>query len=246
MDRIERNDRRQDRLIGLDKIAGTDRAVADTPGDRRPDLGIFEIQFGALDRSAGAFDRGLGGKELLPPFIECRHRNVAAADQFLGTLELALGEGRLGLGDLQLRTSLGERGLEGALIDGEEERTGLDDAALFEVNVLEIATDAGTDFDEIDRFEPADELIVLDNLADNGFGSGHPRRTLLCGEFGRHHDGHDCNRACEPNNAPHHSIDAGEGGHLVGVASCVVIAHTALPPAEFPLYGQPENNGGSK
>jgi hypothetical protein len=44
IERIERVDRGQQRLVGADDIAGVDAAVGDPPADRRPDMGELDIQ----------------------------------------------------------------------------------------------------------------------------------------------------------------------------------------------------------
>ena len=52
-----------------------------------------------------------------------------------------------------------------ALVDGEQQVAFVDDCAILEMDLVEIAVDAGPDRDLVDRLEPPDELVVFDDLA---------------------------------------------------------------------------------
>jgi hypothetical protein len=78
-----------------------------------------------------------------------------------------------------LRLGLRQRGLERALVDGEQGIADGDDLAVGEVNLLEVAADPGADLDLVDGLEAADELVVLHDVPQHRLRHRHRRRRLL-------------------------------------------------------------------
>jgi hypothetical protein len=90
-------------------------------------------------------------------------------------------------------------GAEGALIDGEEEVALLDIAAFLEMDLLDVAGDAGADFDGFGGDEASGELIPFidlgrggesdgDDWRGTGGGGGRGRAATVeepCGEGGQ-------------------------------------------------------------
>ena len=52
----------------------------------------------------------------------------------------------------------------------------LDQGAVLEVDLVEIAGDAGADLDLVDRLEAADEIVLLDDVLHDRLGDGDRRR----------------------------------------------------------------------
>ena len=75
----------------------------------------------------------------------------------------------LGRGERGLR--LVERRLVGPLVDGEEQVAGLDDGAVDEMDLVDIARDAGADVDLVDGVEAADEVVILDDSLTTGLAT---------------------------------------------------------------------------
>ena len=59
----------------------------------------------------------------------------------------------------------------------------VDDRAILEVDLVEIAADAGPDRHFVDRLEPPDELVVLDDFAHDGLGNRDDGEILLRGRL---------------------------------------------------------------
>ena len=86
IDRIERNDRRQQRrwtraaAAAAHQAAGRDEMRADAPGERRDDAGELEIELRVPDRRLGGVDGGLRaaliGGALVDGFRACRNRSA--------------------------------------------------------------------------------------------------------------------------------------------------------------------------
>ena len=74
--------------------------------------------------------------------------------------------GQIGLGLGQAGAGLIERDLERPAIDGEQQVALLDHLAVLEMDGVQIARDPRPHLDRIDRDEPPDILV----LVDNGFG----------------------------------------------------------------------------
>ena len=60
----------------------------------------------------------------------------------------------------------------------------LDQGAVLEMDLVEIAADARTDGDLVDRLEAADEFVVLDDFAHHRLGDRDRRQLLLLRECG--------------------------------------------------------------
>ena len=60
VERIQADDRGQDRVVGLDQVAGVDHAPAEQPGDRGPDFGPVQVELGQVAVGLGDLEVGLG------------------------------------------------------------------------------------------------------------------------------------------------------------------------------------------
>src|SRR3546814_2082270 len=98
VDRIERDDPRQDGLVRRDEIADGDEVAVDAAADRRPDLGVLEVELRVVESRLRALHLGLGSEELVLALVDGAYRDVAAFRQLARTLQL------LG-GDFDLRLS---------------------------------------------------------------------------------------------------------------------------------------------
>src|SRR3546814_13764598 len=65
VDRIERDDPRQDGLVRRDEIADGDEVAVDAAADRRPDLGVLEVELRVVESRLRALHLGLGSEELV-------------------------------------------------------------------------------------------------------------------------------------------------------------------------------------
>ena len=92
LDRIERDDVGQDRLVGVDEVALGDEPARDAPRQRRLDLGEFEVELRLPHGRLRAVELGLGGQEGLPALVEELVGDVAGPAQLLGAVEIALRE----------------------------------------------------------------------------------------------------------------------------------------------------------
>ena len=88
------------------------------------------------------------------------------------------------LGDVDLRFGGVVGRLVGALVDGEQQVALVDQRAVLEVDLVEIAGDARADGDLVDGLEASDELVVLDDLAHHRLGGGDHRQLLILRQRG--------------------------------------------------------------
>src|SRR3546814_16849900 len=87
VDRIERDDPRQDGLVRRDEIADGDEVAVDAAADRRPDLGVLEVELRVVESRLRALHLGLGSEELVLALVDGAHRDVAAFRPLARTLQ---------------------------------------------------------------------------------------------------------------------------------------------------------------
>src|SRR5207245_5647105 len=110
---------------------------------------------------------------------------------------------------------LGERVLERPAVDGEQEIALVDDLAVLEMHLFEMARDTRAHLDRVDRNEAADIFVVIEDRALDGIGDRHRRRrgrTLcrLLALSATRQRGHQNGKGCKQRpNGPRHgfSID---------------------------------------
>ena len=179
-DRIERNDvgehRRGAARAAGDEVAGRHAAVADAAGDRRAKLGEFEIELGLAHRGLVGGNRSGRTALGLGALVEGLLGDGAVADKLLGALEIGFGESEIGLGLRQGAVRLRHGVLERPLVDGEQQIALLDHLAVAEMDLVEIARDAGADLDRIHRDEAADIFVLVGDAALDRLGHRHGRR----------------------------------------------------------------------
>src|SRR5262249_14884214 len=100
----------------------------------------------------------------------------AVAQQLLAARQIGLGENQVGLGQLQIGARLVERILERPPVDGEQGIALLHDLAVLEMDLIEVAGDAGADLDRVDGDEAADILVLVDDGTRDRGGNRHLRR----------------------------------------------------------------------
>ena len=183
IDRVERDDRRQQRRVRLHEVADRDQPAVDAARQRRPDLGEFEVEAGSRAAPPARPDAAAWAARIFAPaVVERGDGEVAGLGELLGALELRLGEFEQARRDVDLRLRRVVGRLVGPLVDGEQQIALLDDRAVLEMDLVEIAADARADGDLVDRLEAPDELVVLDDFAHDRLGDGDDRQLLSCAD----------------------------------------------------------------
>src|SRR4029079_2635205 len=160
-DRIERNDRGQERRGACGaadhQIADAQIMQADPSTYRRRYTGVIEIELGLVLVRCRSVERSGGGVHLCDALVIGLFRGVGLLTQLGGASELGLGEIEIGLG--LGKSSLGrfERELEWLRLDDKQQVALLDCLAVNEVDRLETAADPGPDIDRVHRLELAGE-----------------------------------------------------------------------------------------
>ncbi len=179
-DRIDRYDggeqRRHAGDAAGDEIARRDAPVADPAGDRRAQFGELQVELGLLDRRLLRRDLGLRGAVRLRALIEQLLGDGALAHQRLRALQIGFGEGEISLRLRQIGARLIQRVLERPAVDGEQQVALLDDLAVLEMDLVEVAGHARADFDRLHRDEAPDILVLIDDGALDGLRHRDGRR----------------------------------------------------------------------
>jgi hypothetical protein len=98
------------------------------------------------------------------------------AQELLAARKVGFGVGQVRAREREVGTGLVDRVLERPLVDGEQEVALLDDLAVVEVHAIEIAGDARTHLDGVDRDETANVFVVIDDVALDRGRHRHGRR----------------------------------------------------------------------
>jgi hypothetical protein len=125
-----------------------------------------------------------------------------------------LGENHIGFRQLEIRPRLIEGVLERTFVDGEQEIPLLHDLAVLELHLVEVARHARTHLDRIDRDEPPDIFVLVDDGALDGLGDRYRRRWrggLFLGFAAAHKGQRQANQDDRS--------DGAGGGHTVEVNS---------------------------
>ena len=139
-----------------------------------------------LTAASCAVDLRLRGAVRLGALIEQLLGDGALAHQRLRALQVGLGEGEIGLRLRQIGAHLIERVLERPAVDGEQQIALLDDLAVLEMDLVEIAGHARADLDRVHRDEAPDILVLIDDGALDRLRhrhGGRRRRGLLLWGF---------------------------------------------------------------
>lgn len=180
IDRIDRDQRGQDRRRGAcrDEIADRDLDPADPAIDRRPHLGVVEIEFGRLQRGLGGLDVGDCLAVGVVALVEIALGHDVVADQLRAALDFARGEHDAGLGGLELRLGAIDLGGVGRRVDLEQDVAGLHQRALGEVGRKDRTRHPRPELDTVDGFEPAGEVIEQCGRPRLDHGNGYRDRRL--------------------------------------------------------------------
>lgn len=181
------DDRRQHPGPRADDVALGHGRAADPPVDRRPDLGVAEVDPGRAHLRGGREHEGLGralaGQRRVEPGLRRRAGGLelARARQVGARVEqLGLGLRQRGPGDL-------EGGLERAALEAVEQVAARDLRALGEQALLEERLDPGHQVDAVDGAHAADELVSVGDRfgLDLDHAHGRGRRARRPGRGGR-------------------------------------------------------------
>ncbi len=134
----------------------------------RPDTGArssVNSRSSSACRTAASCAETLASRDALGlrALLERLLRDDIAAEQVLSARQVGLGERQIGLGLGQTGAGLVHRVLERPPIHGEQQVTLVDQLAVLEMNLFQIARDPRPHFDRIDGNEPPDVLVLIDN-----------------------------------------------------------------------------------
>ena len=160
VDRVELGDLGERRLLAVaaDDVAGIDQVLAHLAVERRPDLGIAQVQLGQRDLRLGRQHVRLGARPLEIPVVDLDLRRRVLLDQRRIAAELGLGIEQRGLLQLHLRLRLLQLILVLVLLDREQKIALLDERAVLVMDLVEIALDARDQLDRVDRSGIAGDL----------------------------------------------------------------------------------------
>ena len=180
-DRIDRHDGGEQRGVAAGaaghEIAGRHAAVADAAGDRRAQLGELEIELGlSAPRPPAPATEASATRLAWVRWSKVCSVMVLSRTSCWAAREIGFGEGEIGLRLREIGARLGERVLERPLVDGEQQIALLDHLAVREMDLVEIAGDAGAHLDRVDRDEAADIFVLVDDGALDRLGDRHGRR----------------------------------------------------------------------
>ena len=173
---VEVGDVGQDGGVLGHKIADRDPPIGDAATQGGDDPGELQVQGRGLHIALG---RGQIRRRLLfggEPGLVLLLRDRLGRQQVLRPCEFDLGVVQRRLGVLLLPSRLGQGRLIGPRIDDEEQLALAHDLTVTKVDRGQIARDARPDVDRVDRFEPADVVVPIDDLGLKRFGHRHDRR----------------------------------------------------------------------
>ena len=184
VDRVLRDDGRQDRIAGVvaapaHEVAAGDERAADAAGDRRRDAAEAELELGRLDPRLRYLNRGLRLAHDVLAVVEDLLGDVVALQERAPALDVEVRVADRDLGLVELGARLLDRALEGARVDLEQQVAFLDLLAVLEPDLGQIAADARPHVDGLDRVEAARVLVPLDDAAGDRLGDRDLRRLLL-------------------------------------------------------------------
>src|SRR5262249_36343629 len=178
VDRVQRDDGGQGRLVRLDHVPRVDEAAADAPALRCLDLGEFDVEFGEIAGGLRDFEGALRLLKVADDAVELLAGDGALARQVHRPPEVQLQalQAALGLGDGPL--GAGQLGRVGPGVDFKEQVALLDLGPFLEVGLFEVAGHAGADLDGVLGLDAAREVLVVGDLLDDGQADGDLGRLL--------------------------------------------------------------------
>ena len=182
IDRVERDDRRQQRRwaraapAAAHQVAGRDEMRADPPGERRGDTRELEVEPRVHDGRLGGVDGGLLAALVGGTLVHGFRRAELGSLELLRPPELRLGQRLLGLRGLQLCDALVEPDLERPRVDGEEQIALVHDLPVLERDRGQDAADLRPQFDAIHRGELAEKAAAGLHRPLQRQADGHLRR----------------------------------------------------------------------
>ena len=163
MDRVERDDRGEQRRVGgaaaaaADQAADGDQVRAHATGERCHDVREFEVQLSIPDRRLGGVDGSQCAALLGGTLIHVLGGAEFGLLQLPCPPEFRLGERRTRLRRVELRDSLIEPDLERPRVDGEQRIALLDDLPVPKGDVGQRAADLRAQFDGVHGRELAEK-----------------------------------------------------------------------------------------
>src|SRR5580692_4851933 len=187
INRVHGDDRRKQRAaVGTagHQIPARHLRAADAPVDGAGHPGKVQIERGGLERRLGAGDVGLGLRDGALAFVQLFLRHGAAVLELLHPLQFDLTQFQRRLEALYVRGGAVVFGLIRPRVNDEEQGATLDQAALREGDLVDVAGHAWADLDRLDCLQPPGKLVpVLDALLQDLRDTDLRRRGRLgsCG-----------------------------------------------------------------
>lgn len=169
----------QDAFIGGDEVARVDLRLIDAAGDGGVNFGSVEIDTRGFLRCACLFECAGGGEESFAALINGALRDVAGLNQAFGAVKLFLREIKCRLGNADLSLRLTHGGFKLATRQTEKKVAFLNDLAVSEVHLLQIARNASAYLNISGGFETANELVIFYDGLNHRICDGNRRWTLL-------------------------------------------------------------------
>ncbi len=142
-----------------------DVQLDDGPGHRGPDIGVFQLDLGVVDRHLRIHDLRLGVGIVEQRRVVLFLGDRPGLEQLVGAALLAGGVGELGLGHIQVGLGLGQRVLRVARIDVHQQRALLDQLAGLGAELEHLARRLRLDFHGRVGLNGAGGLGVDDDVA---------------------------------------------------------------------------------
>ena len=179
-------------FAGAHQIAGVFQPAADAADEGRGHLGVAQVEPGQVALRLGGHDRGLGRIPLVEPVVHIRLGRGLLGHQFGEPGIFGLGMEEFGLLGENLRLRLLEFGLIGVLLDQKQQLPFLDQVAVFEKDLLQVALDPGLELHRVDGLGVAGEFKVIGHrlrhrLTDRDLGRRRRHEGVFVATAGAHH-----------------------------------------------------------
>ncbi|VVM76365.1 hypothetical protein PS681_02052 [Pseudomonas fluorescens] len=178
--------------VGGHQVTGGDLGTADAATDRRGHAGEAEVQFGQVQLRLQGTDGGAGFLSGAGARVGQFGGNGVAGTQTFTTTGFVFTAGGVGAGLGYECFEAAHLSLERTRVDLEQQVAFLDQCALSESDVINLAGDSWTDFNGFRRFEAPGEFVPLvdrlfDHLGHADFCCGHSGGSLRSLAAGAHH-----------------------------------------------------------
>ncbi len=166
--------------IHRDEVADRKRAGRRCARKWRFEFGELEIEFRLPHRSLLRRNGGFRHALRLGPLVEVCCVIVVPRTSSSPRLRSASAKDEVGLCLRERSLCPIERGLERPPVDGKQRIARLYELAVFELDLVQIAGDAGSNLDEIEGHEATNIFVIVTDQLFNRLGDGHLRRRRSC------------------------------------------------------------------